>query len=484
MFHVIPNKTILLYFFTLLFVSHMTSQDIQVVPYYKNLSSIYSQINNKIKKDQVYIQKLNSKEYVLSASDIDYLNDFGLQVYRVLRMSERFEKYITNYNINAMYLLSSQIFKLTLIANTFELINENPKTYFIIDNILQEKGYGNKSFYRLIKRTVSHKKIKDINKKISNFLFDPSIKNDDISYQNVIMDILYNISHPKNEFSHYDFQNNDKTYETILKQKKKIIRKYDLKRITDGSTNSMSKTFANFLGIFVFRKGKLYHKQDFMNDIYSALEPLDILLEKSSFRLTDKFIPGFWGHVAINIGTKKQLTELDIWDHQLVKKYHQQIESGSTIVEALRKGVLLNNLNHFSNIDDFAQLRLKQQLSLKEKRTLILKALAQIGKKYDFNYNIENSETIICSELPFVLFEEVSWETQKMFGRYTITVDEVAKQGKTGGDFILKKLYLDGEKVDKEISQNVFNELDKMPKNAIRKLKKSLKKELNKNSIH
>ena len=39
-----------------------------------------------------------------------------------------------------------------------------------------------------------------------------------------------------------------------------------------------------------------------LQEVKQELRPFDILFEKTPFRLTDKFIPGHFGHVAIYIG--------------------------------------------------------------------------------------------------------------------------------------------------------------------------------------
>ena len=52
------------------------------------------------------------------------------------------------------------------------------------------------------------------------------------------------------------------------------------------------------------KKGKLYKKGDVLADVSSTLRAGDILLEKTPFRLTDKLIPGYWGHAAVWIGTE------------------------------------------------------------------------------------------------------------------------------------------------------------------------------------
>lgn len=55
-----------------------------------------------------------------------------------------------------------------------------------------------------------------------------------------------------------------------------------------------------------FRNGKLAtRRNEIIQDIIPILQPLDILVEKSSFLISDKFIPGHFGHVALWLGMKK-----------------------------------------------------------------------------------------------------------------------------------------------------------------------------------
>jgi hypothetical protein len=104
-----------------------------------------------------------------------------------------------------------------------------------------------------------------------------------------------------------------------------------------------SKIFGNTAGKFQSRVGKLHNNNFFIDDTKRSLRPLDTLLEKTPFRLTDKFIPGFWGHAAIYIGNEIQLKKLNLWNHPKVKMYHKQIKSGQTIVEALSFSIVEGN---------------------------------------------------------------------------------------------------------------------------------------------
>ena len=218
-----------------------------------------------------------------------------------------------------------------------------------------------------------------------------------------------------------------------------------------------SRLFGNIVGRIQKRRGMLYKDPKFLSRVTNALKSMDILLEKTPFRLTDNFIPGFWGHAAIYIGSQEELEEIGIWDHELVQQYMKEISKGRLIVEALRDKVQLNTLEHFSDIDDFAVLRMTVEFTNEEKAEHILRALSHVGKKYDFSFDVETGDTIVCSELHYRTFINVLFRTTTYLGRSTISVDQVAEQGKTGMPFQPIMMYLNGKEVNTETIQKTFD---------------------------
>jgi len=219
-----------------------------------------------------------------------------------------------------------------------------------------------------------------------------------------------------------------------------------------------SKLFGNIMGSFQKRRGKLFENSKFILKVKRRLEPLDILLEKTPFRLTDNFIPGYWGHAAIYIGDQNDLRKLGIWNHDLVQKYRKEILSGKTIVEALRSNVQINSIDHFTDIDDFAIIRLNKELTNEEKAEHILRALSHIGKLYDFSFDVETGETIVCSELHYRTYIDIDFNTSTILGRPTISVDQVAEQAVADMPFTPKLLYIDGKKVKDKVMQLVYDQ--------------------------
>lgn len=133
-----------------------------------------------------------------------------------------------------------------------------------------------------------------------------------------------------------------------------------------------------------------------------------------------------------------------------LSRFRQPIDAGHGVLEALRPGVRLNTLADFLNVDDVAVLRPK---NLDEAQTLesLVRGFKQVGKEYDFNFDVETSATIVCSELPYHVYPDVDWETDTQLGRFTISPDQIAAQALSPvGAFELIVLYHDGQLVDQD----------------------------------
>ena len=211
--------------------------------------------------------------------------------------------------------------------------------------------------------------------------------------------------------------------------------------------NEISKDFGNTAGLVATRKGKLYDDANVAANVRASIQVGDILLEKTPFRLTDKLIPGHWGHAAVYIGTEDELKALDLWDDPVVSKFHQEIIDGKVIDEALRDGVQLNTVEHFLNIDDLAIMHDENE-TLEDKKARIILTLRQLGKEYDFKFDIETSVKIVCSELVYATSILIDWATEKTAGINTISPDNVAvKSVEDDTIFTLPLLYHDGEEI-------------------------------------
>lgn len=200
----------------------------------------------------------------------------------------------------------------------------------------------------------------------------------------------------------------------------------------------ISQFFGNTTGRVQTRDGKLKKlstDSNVMRSMKQELKPLDILLEKTPMRLTDKFIPGYYGHVAIWLGTAEELAAVEVMhegklipllNHPTVLPHLDKLSQGKMIVEALRiPGVTMNTLENFMDIDDFLVLR-SESYDPQSLGEHLLRTFEQVGKAYDFNFNVETQREIVCSELVYAVYVNETWPTSVSVGRYTISPDHVA----------------------------------------------------------
>jgi len=168
---------------------------------------------------------------------------------------------------------------------------------------------------------------------------------------------------------------------------------------------------------------------------------------------------------------ERELKEAGVWDelpdyYKIAREryayqgppFQKAIRQGRHIIEALRSGVELNSLRQFLNIDDLAVLRprecreeqpsLQPCLSQSDKRKYLIEAFKQIGKEYDFNFNVNTEAQIVCSELAYRTFLKVDFNTTKTLGKHSIRPDQVALKALQEDDFFYPVImYFDGKPV-------------------------------------
>ncbi len=194
------------------------------------------------------------------------------------------------------------------------------------------------------------------------------------------------------------------------------------------STGSISRSLGAVVGPIEWGRGGLFGNR-LQETISAKLKPLDIIFEKKSYKLTDYLIPGYWGHNAIWLGTKEQLIELGVWESKALEPFRQQIESGNSIFEMRRHGAVFSRLDEWIDVDAFASLRVKGLLDKSENSLLeiFVNLNEQVGKKYDFGFNVDSTNKVTCSEVVYLAYGDYQWPTKKILGRATVGPNEIAE---------------------------------------------------------
>jgi hypothetical protein len=194
---------------------------------------------------------------------------------------------------------------------------------------------------------------------------------------------------------------------------------------------------------------------DQIRTLRSRLKPGDIVLERRNWYLSNAFLPGFWPHAALYVGTPEDLKRLGLDQDPDVRRraaeHAKADEHGETptILEAVSEGVILNTLSHSMHADHVVVFR--PRLTEKQIAEAIRRAFTHHGKAYDFEFDFFTSDKLVCTEVVYRAYEGMlKFNLVRVMGRDTLPALEIVKKwdreraaGKPEMDFVL---FLDGDR--------------------------------------
>ncbi len=158
------------------------------------------------------------------------------------------------------------------------------------------------------------------------------------------------------------------------------------------------------------------------------MQPGDVLITRHDDAMSNLFLPGFWPHGAFIIGTPSQREALGVTYHSDQK---ERAQNPICILEAKKDGVRFRSIRETLTVDAFVLFRPKF-VSDTDRKSSIEKALSHEGKLYDFEFDFNRSDRLVCTEVIYRSLEGVSgmhFELIRKAGRYTLPAEELMKQG-------------------------------------------------------
>lgn len=217
--------------------------------------------------------------------------------------------------------------------------------------------------------------------------------------------------------------------------------------IQKGLANTMGHTILTARGT----KGFITTEQAI--EMGKAMDPGDILLQRRNWHLSNIGIPGFYSHAALYTGN---LYEMDAYfasefpylgfnkfseylENKLPKVYEAYKTKDSEgynkeIIEAIEPGVVLQSLRKSLDADFVVALR-PNKLNKKDKMLSLISSFEEFGKPYDYNFDFDTTDVLVCSELVFNSYIEhlpykkgLHFDVQMLSGRKMLTPLDIAKK--------------------------------------------------------
>jgi len=130
------------------------------------------------------------------------------------------------------------------------------------------------------------------------------------------------------------------------------------------------------------------------------LQPGDILVTRHDQVLTNLFLPGFWPHVALYIGSSEERHSRNI---DITREQQERWQGKHCVLEALKDGVRFRALSDTLAVDHVLVLRPK--LIQSDIDRAITRACRHEGKPYNFDFDFFNTDRLVCTEVVYRAFD-------------------------------------------------------------------------------
>lgn len=171
----------------------------------------------------------------------------------------------------------------------------------------------------------------------------------------------------------------------------------------------------------------------------TLLKPGDILIERRNWYVSNAFLPGYWPHAALYVGTAEDLKAMGREDDPYIRKHIAEFSKldheghPHVIIEAMSEGVVFSSLEHSIGGGDSAAV-LRPQLSKEEVREAIRLAFSHVGKPYDFEFDFDSHDKLVCTEVVYRAYganqAALQFPLKEILGRNTMPAIEIVRKYK------------------------------------------------------
>jgi hypothetical protein len=178
-------------------------------------------------------------------------------------------------------------------------------------------------------------------------------------------------------------------------------------------------------------------------EIFSLLEPGDLVLTYTAGYMSDVFIPGAFKHGITYIGTPDNRESIGLsatvlppderFDVQELAANLQQSSlpdgTQADMIEAVAEGVIFNNLEHIMDTHINRMLVLRPRLSDAERAAFLVEVYSYLGDGYDFRFDFADASYQVCTEVIYRAINDkgsIDFALTERAGHETLSADDIA----------------------------------------------------------
>ncbi len=157
--------------------------------------------------------------------------------------------------------------------------------------------------------------------------------------------------------------------------------------------------------------------------IDDLLEPGDVLITRHDRAFTNLFLPGYWPHAALYVGSETDRKAMGV---HLDPERAARWSGDRRVLEALKDGVLYRPLETTLAVDAVAVIR--PRLDPADIARALERVSQHEGKLYNFDFDFFRSDRLVCTEVVYRAYDgigAVEIPVRERSGRPTISAEDL-----------------------------------------------------------
>jgi hypothetical protein len=175
--------------------------------------------------------------------------------------------------------------------------------------------------------------------------------------------------------------------------------------------------------------------------VLGKIRPGDVFVTRHDDAVSNLFLPGFWPHAALYLGTTEELERLGI-------PVPADMGEGPWFLESKKDGVRIRPAEETMQVDALVVLR--PPLEPPDLENALRRAASHAGKPYDFLFDFRTADRMVCTEVIYRGFHgigPVKFHLEEVGGRLCLPAEDFVMQAMDCGFRIVASAGLRGDRL-------------------------------------
>jgi uncharacterized protein YycO len=173
--------------------------------------------------------------------------------------------------------------------------------------------------------------------------------------------------------------------------------------------------------------------------VLAIVRPGDVLVVRKEYAATNYFLPGYWPHAAVVLGSTSVLEQIapGVSQRSIATTANEVL-----VIESMKDGVRVRSID--SPLASDSVVIVRPSLASADIDKALARSLTHEGKPYDFDFDFTCSHRMVCTEVVYRAYDgvaDVAFSLSRHVGRYALAAGDLLRMALARQHFSIVAVY-------------------------------------------